>query len=175
MGVECDGATYHSSKFARDRDRLREEVLHKRRWNIFRIWSTDWFNNRDLVIKNLLKELDMLVKLDEQVVTKEISSETAIDPVEKIVESKRLSNGELHNRLLEYRKINISKRETSPEDCILRDKMIECFVKVRPTNKGEYIDAFSASLRTDTEPEENQYLDDIFAIIEQAEGLACMA
>ena len=45
MGVECDGATYHSSKSARDRDRLRQEVLEGLGWYLYRIWSTDWFND----------------------------------------------------------------------------------------------------------------------------------
>src|SRR5262249_15144243 len=41
LGVECDGATYHSSATARDRDRLRQEVLEGLGWRICRIWSTD--------------------------------------------------------------------------------------------------------------------------------------
>ncbi|MBY5651777.1 DUF4011 domain-containing protein [Rhizobium leguminosarum] len=45
MGVECDGATYHSSKSARDRDRHRQEVLENLGWKIHRVWSTDWFDN----------------------------------------------------------------------------------------------------------------------------------
>jgi very-short-patch-repair endonuclease len=45
LGVECDGATYHSAKSARDRDRLRQEVLEGLGWKLHRIWSTDWFNN----------------------------------------------------------------------------------------------------------------------------------
>ena len=45
MGVECDGATYHSSKSARDRDKLRESVLVGLGWRIERIWSTTWFDN----------------------------------------------------------------------------------------------------------------------------------
>ena len=45
MGVECDGATYHSAKSARDRDRLRQEVLKGLGWHLHRIWSTDWFEN----------------------------------------------------------------------------------------------------------------------------------
>ncbi|MFN4281609.1 MAG: DUF4011 domain-containing protein [Alphaproteobacteria bacterium] len=45
LGVECDGATYHSSKSARDRDRLRQEVLEDLGWTLYRIWSTDWFND----------------------------------------------------------------------------------------------------------------------------------
>lgn len=43
IGIECDGASYHSSRAARDRDRLRQEVLEARGWTIHRIWSTDWF------------------------------------------------------------------------------------------------------------------------------------
>jgi very-short-patch-repair endonuclease len=46
IGIECDGATYHSSRSARDRDRLREQVLRDRGWRIHRIWSTDWFRRR---------------------------------------------------------------------------------------------------------------------------------
>ena len=44
LGIECDGATYHSSRSARDRDRLREAVLRDRGWKIHRVWSTDWFH-----------------------------------------------------------------------------------------------------------------------------------
>jgi very-short-patch-repair endonuclease len=43
LGVECDGATYHSARSARDRDRLRQEVLEGLGWRLHRIWSTDWF------------------------------------------------------------------------------------------------------------------------------------
>jgi very-short-patch-repair endonuclease len=45
LGVECDGATYHSARSARDRDRLRQEVLEALGWRLHRIWSTDWFRN----------------------------------------------------------------------------------------------------------------------------------
>ena len=45
IGIECDGYTYHSSRAARDRDRLREGVLKDRGWKLHRIWSTDWFVN----------------------------------------------------------------------------------------------------------------------------------
>ena len=45
LGVECDGASYHSSRSARDRDILRQQVLEKLGWTIYRIWSTDWFRD----------------------------------------------------------------------------------------------------------------------------------
>lgn len=43
LGIECDGASYHSARWARDRDRLRQQVLEDHGWTIHRIWSTDWF------------------------------------------------------------------------------------------------------------------------------------
>ena len=47
LGIECDGAMYHSARSARDRDRLRQQVLEGLGWSIHRIWSTDWFRNRE--------------------------------------------------------------------------------------------------------------------------------
>jgi hypothetical protein len=46
LGVECDGAMYHSSKVARDRDRLRQEVLEGLDWKLYRIWGTAWYRDR---------------------------------------------------------------------------------------------------------------------------------
>lgn len=45
LGVECDGATYHSSRTARERDRLRQDVLEMMGWKFYRIWSTDWIKD----------------------------------------------------------------------------------------------------------------------------------
>ena len=53
LGVECDGAAYHSSKYARDRDRLRQQILASRGWQLHRIWSTDWFYHRDREVQKL--------------------------------------------------------------------------------------------------------------------------
>ena len=47
LGIECDGASYHSGRSARDRDRLRQEILENLGWKIHRVWSTDWFRSRD--------------------------------------------------------------------------------------------------------------------------------
>jgi very-short-patch-repair endonuclease len=55
LAIECDGATYHSSPTARDRDRLRQEHLEARGWRFVRIWSTDWFTRRDEEIERILE------------------------------------------------------------------------------------------------------------------------
>ena len=47
LALEADGASYHSSATARDRDRLRQQVLEDKGWRVHRIWSTSWFNNAE--------------------------------------------------------------------------------------------------------------------------------
>ena len=57
LGIECDGATYHASRSARDRDRLRQAVLEDRGWRIHRVWSTDWFKDPDAELRKIQKTL----------------------------------------------------------------------------------------------------------------------
>jgi very-short-patch-repair endonuclease len=58
LGIECDGAAYHSSKVARDRDRLRQEILERLGWRIHRIWGPSWYRNRDAQSEQLRKAIE---------------------------------------------------------------------------------------------------------------------
>jgi len=58
LGVECDGATYHSALWARERDRLRHQVLESKGWRLHRIWSTDWFNRPDDELAKVLAAIE---------------------------------------------------------------------------------------------------------------------
>lgn len=58
LAIECDGARYHSSAWARERDRLRQSVLESKGWKFHRIWSTDWFYNKSDEMRKLLNALD---------------------------------------------------------------------------------------------------------------------
>ena len=58
LGVECDGATYHSAQSARDRDRIRQQVLEGLGWRIHRIWSTDWFRNPERELRKAAEAIE---------------------------------------------------------------------------------------------------------------------
>ena len=63
LGIECDGATYHSAPAARDRDWLRQSVLEGLGWKIHRVWSRAWIQNpeRELeAIEHSLNESEAL-------------------------------------------------------------------------------------------------------------------
>ena len=70
MAIEADGASYHSSDTARDRDRIRQNHLERLGWQFHRIWSTEWFTN------------------------KESEVEIAIDAVNKAIRSRPLTQSE---------------------------------------------------------------------------------
>lgn len=64
-GIECDGAPYHSGLTVRDRDHIRQTILENLGWNIYRVWSTDWFADPARETGKLLAWLD---KVRERVV-----------------------------------------------------------------------------------------------------------
>jgi len=61
-GIECDGATYHSSATARDRDRIRQRELEGLGWHIIRVWSTDWWFNKKHELNSLHEQLEALYR-----------------------------------------------------------------------------------------------------------------
>jgi very-short-patch-repair endonuclease len=61
-GIECDGATYHRSATARDRDFLRERILRNLGWEIIRIWSTDWWADPDAATQRVDRELRAILE-----------------------------------------------------------------------------------------------------------------
>lgn len=67
MGLESDGPKYHSCRVARERDRLREQVLRDRGWRINRVWSTDWYRSRSDSEASLLRIIEQELKRQESV------------------------------------------------------------------------------------------------------------
>ncbi len=88
LAIECDGATYHSSKNARDRDSLRQRVLENMGWMFYRIWSTDWYRNPSVEKERLLQAAKNAVsmakepeKKQEQIINENVENLT--EKVEK--------------------------------------------------------------------------------------------
>lgn len=63
-GIECDGASYHSAATARDRDKVREQVLTGLGWKMLRVWSTDWWHDPKGCADRLHADLNGLLEAD---------------------------------------------------------------------------------------------------------------
>ena len=66
LAVEADGASYHSAPTARDRDRLRQQVLDAKGWRFHRIWSTEWFRNREAELDKAEQAWNRAVEISER-------------------------------------------------------------------------------------------------------------
>jgi hypothetical protein len=84
LGIMCDGETYQDANTARDRDRLRFQVLENLGWRVHRIWAPDWVQRRDSEIKRLEKSLKQAERRRPKV-KKTVKKET-LTPVEKKIE-----------------------------------------------------------------------------------------
>ena len=62
LAIEADGAGYHSTPTARDRDRLRQEHLERLGWRFHRIWSTEWFRHREREVERAVKAYEDAVR-----------------------------------------------------------------------------------------------------------------
>ena len=180
MGIECDGATYHSSKSTRDRDRVRQSVLEGLDWKIRRIWSTDWFKHPEAELKPIIEELKSLVTP----VTMDAVSEPTDDySVDKITETSATDNVEsylagasqsLEERLLNFNNDIIVKDlpDTDPEKRFLRPDMLERLISDRPTSREDFTVFVPGYLRTHTcATEAGKYLDDVLEIIAEFESV----
>jgi superfamily I DNA and/or RNA helicase len=61
LGIECDGATYHSSRSAKERDLYRQKFLEMKGWKIIRIWSRNWWKNKEKEIERIEKEVKRIL------------------------------------------------------------------------------------------------------------------
>ncbi len=79
LAVECDGASYHSSSSARERDRLRQSVLEGFGWRFHRTWSTEWFRNADQEIERIKAAIENAINEQENL-DRAVIAEAAIEP-----------------------------------------------------------------------------------------------
>lgn len=66
LGIECDGAMYHSSRDARERDVYRQEFLESRGWTILRIWSRNWWRNPARELERIEHQIRKLAEEQER-------------------------------------------------------------------------------------------------------------
>jgi very-short-patch-repair endonuclease len=171
MGVECDGATYHSAKSVRDRDRLRQEVLEGLGWKIMRIWSTDWFTNPEGQLNPILTELD---NLRTEPVEPIESYEEALDESDREIlefmdQRETLSlNDLLHT--FDEEVIRVEQPDVEPARRLLSNAMVEALVHHQPMAKQEFTELVPQYLRSKVDPRQGKFLDQVLEIIENYEA-----
>ncbi len=152
LGIECDGASYHSGRSPRDRDRLRQEILENLGWKIHRIWSTDWFRSRGNEIKRLVRRIESLLQ---------------DDPEYREMRERDARKDALRQRLIELRKeIRSAFPGTLDEKCLLREDILEEFIQKRPKTRDEWFRKIPEQVRSSIDSKQvGSYLNRVLEIV----------
>ncbi len=182
MGIECDGATYHSAKSVRDRDRLRQMILERLGWRIRRIWSTDWFKNPHAELQPIIRELN--AQKTERIEDYQLEAEPETNDIEEVIEeveeqeavTEKYISEEigLKDKLVEFDREVIRKEvpDTPENQRLLRPAMIEAFLEYMPVDKSEFLEFMPLYLRESTNADEGKFLEDMLKIINASAEVA---
>ncbi len=184
--IECDGASYHSSKSARDRDRLRQEILENLGWSIIRIWSTDWFRNPAAEIKRVSSELQRLIAAKAEyrkaspkaavvvvspvVVQGSLELAVAVPERPKARAPEGLSRDQARDELIDLRenKIKVTYPDADPARGLLRKSMLDELLRKRPKDHGEFLATMPLELRQNTDADQlKAFGETIFEILDR--------
>jgi len=183
MGIECDGASYHSSKSARDRDRLRQDILEGLGWRIERIWSTDWFQEPGRELSRIVEAIEDETsrrraerhrptailreavqdapEQDVKDIEDDIQEDDYADPEDNLLdeqpaEQRRMSRREARDVLIRLREDTIKPTmpEVPPEKGLLRKVMLEALLDHLPQDETEFRDMIPLRLREATDADQ---------------------
>jgi hypothetical protein len=144
-------------RFARDRDRLRQEILENLGWKI-RVWSTDWFKNRDGQIKRLLRHLQELLELDPAYLK------------QKEIADRRQS---LRQRLIALRDTEIASAFPGVplEKGLLSPGLLDELVQRRPKTRDDWFRKISQASRISVDSRQvSQYLERVLEMIVECDS-----
>ena len=132
VAVECDGAAYHAALWARERDRLRQDILENLGWRFHRIWSTDWFHRREPEIRRLKQALDAArIAAQHGITVRGANAGGFLAPVEpEVVEQPPIDFGHLQLSAPPYQKAEISLHSTVEPHLAPLSQRIDLIVRV---------------------------------------------
>ena len=166
LGITTDGKMYSSSKVARDRDRLREQVLTGLGWKLYHLWSTDWYRNRDLGRKKLLSFVEKSIRQTREEEKRKSEEEKKLAEkrrmeAEKKAEELRLARlkEEAERKAKEEAENEINPEDIGPSDFVEVEKVDDGDILEKPIDVSEIdpSEFFEDDVKTDdkVENEEN--------------------
>lgn len=140
-GIECDGATYHRSATARDRDKIRESVLKDLGWELVRIWSTDYWLRPDETINKLHESISDLLDRSR----KADAEKEKIEKEKTEAEKQELERTNFHNVQLEQLSTDSDELPSTEPDMADRDGPVHIIASgqvPKDTSEGYVPDGF---------------------------------
>ena len=179
LGITTDGKMYSSSKVARDRDRLREQVLTGLGWKLYHLWSTDWYRNRDLGRKKLLDNVEKSIMQSREEEKRKSEEEKRLAEKRKLEAEKKAEELRIAREREEAERKakeeaeadNVNVEDIGPEDFVevvnVDDDILEKPIDVSELDPSDLYDESDESINEYNETETKQ--DSEFVTVETPE------
>ncbi|MBR4448415.1 DUF3320 domain-containing protein [Methanobrevibacter sp.] len=138
LGITTDGKMYASSKVARDRDRLREQVLTGLGWKLYHLWSTDWYRNRDLGRKKLLDYVEKSIRESREEEKRKSEEEKRLAEKRKLEAEKKAEELRIAREREEAERK--AKEESEANEIDMDDIGPSDFVEVEKVDDGDILE-----------------------------------
>lgn len=147
LGVECDGVQYHSSRVARDRDRLRDQVLVGLGWTLHRIWGSAWYRDRPGAERRLIEAIEKAAQAPIHGVFGGDQQITA--PQRRAIDLEPAEFSVVPDWAAPYRVASISRRPrwTEPHDPAIRPAMREAIEAIVTVESPVHVDVVHQRFR----------------------------
>jgi very-short-patch-repair endonuclease len=174
LGIECDGASYHSSLSARDRDRLRQEILERLGWEIERVWSVDWYRDPQAQVDRILKRLESLraplkpaAPVVENALPDAVAAKLNGGSAPAPGRTGALTREEARAALVALReKIERDFPDTDPSSAFLRPRLLDELLRRKPADLQQWGEVIPEELRSGTNRDEfRAYREEVFGIL----------
>jgi very-short-patch-repair endonuclease len=174
LGIECDGASYHSSLSARDRDRLRQEILERLGWEIERVWSVDWYRDPQGQVDRILKRLESLrapvrplARVVENALPAAVSAKLNGGSAPAAGRTGAITREEAREALVALReKIERDFPDTDPASAFLRPRLLDELLRKKPADLQQWGEVIPEELRSATNRDEfRAYREEVFGIL----------
>jgi len=126
LGIECDGVTYHSARTARERDRLRQDVLESIGWKIHRIWSTDWIKDQITEGEKLIDTINNAISIYGATEMSKIKIDTKQDDF--VTMDNRTIDSEQQNNPYQFEKYQETNLDNLPLNTFGNLEITDCII-----------------------------------------------
>jgi hypothetical protein len=137
-GIECDGFSYVAARTARDRDRLRSTVLKNMGWNLYRVWSAEWYKNPEIEGQKLLTFIKAAI----------VASEAKIKQIE---EEQRKAEEAKRAEIKKARAAREAEERKRQQELEQKEAKLKAEREAAARKKAEEAERKAAKLRADQE------------------------
>jgi very-short-patch-repair endonuclease len=136
LGILLDGLNYRRSKTTRDREIAQVSVLNGLGWNILRIWTMDWWDNRRKEIDRILSTLEEIQEAPLEAESPTVAEEPAIEVVKSApaevsrIASANTKSTRIISKVKTYVAAKLQMDYVSPDDFLLPNYTEEIQSKV---------------------------------------------